>query len=100
VFKEFLKKLDIKGSMSSAYHPQTDGQTERINQTLEQYLHIFCSSHQDDWVKLLASAEFAYNNAASKATQQSPFFLEYGYHLQMTPIDMQEFMVPSVEDIH
>jgi transposase InsO family protein len=99
VFKEFLKKLDIKGSMSTAYHPQTDGQTERVNQTLEQYLRIFCNTHQNNWVKFLASAKFAYNNAASESTLQSPFYLEYGYHPWMIPIDMQEFTTPSIEEI-
>jgi hypothetical protein len=74
VFKEFLKKLDIKGSMSTAYHPQTDGQTERVNQTLEQYLRIFCNTRQDNWVKFLASAKFAYNNTTSESTLQSPFY--------------------------
>jgi hypothetical protein len=99
VFKEFLKKLDIKGSMSTAYHPQTDGQTERVNQTLEQYLRIFCNTRQDNWVKFLASAKFAYNNAASESTLQSPFYLEYGYHPCMIPIDTHEFITPSIKEI-
>jgi hypothetical protein len=46
----------------STYHPQTDGQTERVNQELKQFVHIFTSYKQDDWDKLLPAAEFAYNN--------------------------------------
>ena len=85
--------------MSTAYHPQTDGQTERVNQSLEQYLQIFCNHRQDDWVKLLSSAEFAYNNAAHESTGLSPFFIEYGYHPRMAP-DMQEGLNhPTLEDL-
>ena len=51
--KEMFKKLGIKGSLSTAYHPQTDGQTERVNQELEQYLRIFSNYRQDDWAKYL-----------------------------------------------
>ena len=54
--------------MSTAYHPETDGQTERVNLIINQYLRVFCSYAQDDWVKLLATAEFAYNNSLHTAT--------------------------------
>ena len=50
------------------YHPQADGQTERVNQTLEQYLRIHCNYQQDDWSNWLPVAEFAYNNTESSAT--------------------------------
>ena len=99
VFQEFCKILGIKSTMSTAYHPQTDGQTERVNQSLEQYLQIFCNHRQDDWVKLLSSAEFAYNNAAHESTGLSPFFIEYGYHPRMAP-NLQEILDhPTLEDL-
>jgi len=49
--------------MSTAFHPQTDGQTERLNQTIKIYLRAFVDKEQDDWVRLLPMAEFAYNNS-------------------------------------
>ena len=65
---------------STAYHPQTDGQTERINQDLEQYLRIYINHHQDDWVEWLSLAEFAYNNRKHASTGLSPFFVNKGHH--------------------
>ena len=75
-----LELLDIQGNRSTAYHPESDGQTERVNQTLEQYLRIYCDFHQDDWSQLLPLAEFTYNNAKNSSTQMSPFYANYGYH--------------------
>ena len=66
-----------------AYHPQEDGQTEHVNQELEQYLHLFVNEQQDDWDDLLPLAEFQYNNHVHSATQQTPFMLEAGRHPHM-----------------
>lgn len=74
------KKLGIKPTMSTVFHPQTDGQTERWNQEIEQYLRTFIDYRQTDWAKHLPIAEFALNNRAHSATGHSPFFLLYGYH--------------------
>lgn len=71
--------LGITTRLTTAYHPQANGQTERTNQTLETYLRSFISYQQDDWVTLLPLAEFAFNNATSDSTQKSPFFANYGY---------------------
>ena len=65
---------------TSGYHLEGDGQTERSNQTLKQYLHIYCNYQQDNWADLLPLAEFAYNNAPSATTRVSPFFANKGYH--------------------
>src|SRR4030095_14699902 len=65
---------------STAFHPQSDGQTERVNQVLEQYLRIYCNYQQDDWTTLLPLAEFTYNNAQHNSTKSSPFYANYGYH--------------------
>ena len=59
------KALDITLHFTSGYHPEGDGQTKCTNQTLEQYLHIFCNYQQDNWYMLLLLAEFMYNNAPS-----------------------------------
>ena len=72
--------LSMKLNFSTAFHPQTDGQTERTNQTLEQYLRIYCDYQQDDWSDLLPLAEFAYNNSVHESTNTTPFFANYGYH--------------------
>lgn len=79
VIKEMYSALGIKVALSTAYHPQTDGQTERVNQDLETFLRIFIDYRQHDWKPLLKFAEFAYNNKAHTATQKSPFEAFQGY---------------------
>jgi len=69
---------------TSGYHPKGDGQTKCMNQTLEQYLHIYCNYQQDNWSKLLPLVKFAYNNALSATTSISPFFANKGYYLNIT----------------
>lgn len=72
--------LGIERNPSTAYHPITDGQTERINQEIEQYLRIFINERQNDWADWLSMAQFAYNNKVHSSTGYSPFFLNYGQH--------------------
>jgi hypothetical protein len=99
-----LDLCEIKGNKSTAFHPQTDGQTERVNQVLEQYLRIFCDYQQDDWLQLLPLAEFAYNNARHSTTQVSPFFANHGYHPRCTikvrtPADIPDSQNPAAESL-
>src|SRR4051812_17406935 len=61
-------------SLTSGYHCQTNGQTERLNQVLEQYLRCYTSYRQNNWSHLLPLAEFSYNNSQHSATNLSPFF--------------------------
>jgi transposase InsO family protein len=70
----------IKRRMSMSFHPETDGQMERVNQTLETYLCTFINYDQDDWYSLLLLAEFTYNNSVTQATQLTLFYTNYGYH--------------------
>ena len=79
-FRSLGTALDMKLHFTSGYHPEGDGQTERTNQTLEQYLRIYCNYQQDNWSDLLPLAEFAYNNAPSATTGVSPFYANKGYH--------------------
>lgn len=72
--------MHIKRRLSTAFHLQTDGQTERQNSTMEAYLRSFVSFEQDNWVQYLPMAEFAYNNAKHSSTRFTPFELNYGYH--------------------
>jgi hypothetical protein len=69
--------------LSTAYHPQTDGQTKRINQVIEWYLHTFTSRRQDNWDDLMPSGEFHYNNSKHSLTQQTPFMLNTGRNPHM-----------------
>ena len=78
------RSLNIKLNYSTAFHPETDGQTERTNQTVEAYLRMYANYQQDNWADLLSIAEFAYNNAPHSATQVSPFFANYGYNPRAT----------------
>jgi len=72
--------LSINHRLSTAFHPQTDGQTERQNQTMEQYLRAFCNYEQDNWVELFPLAKFAYNNSLHHPTCMTPFWANYHYH--------------------
>jgi hypothetical protein len=74
------KALDICLHFTSGFHPEGDGQTKCMNQTLEQYLHIYCNYQQDNWLELLPLTEFSYNNAPNTTTAVSPFFANKGYH--------------------
>jgi len=69
---------------TSGYHSEGDRQTKHTNQTLEQYLHVYCNYQQDNWSELLSVAEFAYNNAPSTTTGVSPFFANKRYHPNIT----------------
>ena len=75
--------LDIKGTPSTAYHPQTDGQTERVNQEVEQYLRAFVNHRQDDWADWVPIAEFAYNNHVHAGSRNTPFCLDTGQDPRM-----------------
>jgi len=76
--KELYKLLGIRLSSSTAWHPQTDGQTECINQELDQFLRLFVNERQNDWYDLLPIAEFQHNNHVHSATQQPLFLLDTG----------------------
>jgi len=76
--RELYRLLGIKLASSIAWHPQTDRQTEHVNQELDQYLWLFVNEQQDDWYDLLPMAEFQHNNHVHSATQQPPFLLDTG----------------------
>jgi hypothetical protein len=75
----FLAKMGVKKKLSTSFHPETDGQTERTNQTLEQYLRMYANKLQDNWVELLPTAQLAYNSTRSATTKYSPHYANYGY---------------------
>ena len=77
LMQELNRMLGIKSKLSIAFHSQTDGQTERVKQELEQYLRIFIDHRQEQWPKWLGTAEFVYNNKTHSSTKTSPFKANY-----------------------
>ena len=69
--------------LSTAFYPQTNGQTKRQNGMIEVYFRIFVNWEQNDWVKLLPMAEFAYNNAKNASTSRTVFKFNYGYYFRV-----------------
>jgi len=81
--KELNGMLSIKTKLSTAFHPQMDGQIECMNQELEQYLWFFVDHRQKDWPEWLASAEFTINNKVHSTTKMSLFMVNYGRELRI-----------------
>src|ERR1700742_4638286 len=98
-FTKALFKLEgIEANPSTAYHPITDGQTERNNQELETYLRIWVSYHQDDWSRWLRSAQARYNNIVHSSTKSSPFYSTHGYHPYDGYNPRRESVAPAADD--
>ena len=94
------KALKITSRLSTAFHPETDGQTERANQVIEQYLRAHVAWLQDDWVDLLPLAEYAYNNAKNATTGVTPFYADHGVHprpFAMTELDINGKEVAAIQ---
>ncbi|MBW0560311.1 hypothetical protein O181_100026 [Austropuccinia psidii MF-1] len=87
---QFCQQLKISRDLSTAFHPETDGQKERLNQILEQYFWMYVSYHQYDWHTQLPLAEFSYNNAEHSSTKQSPFFTIYGRNASLESIHISQ----------
>ena len=79
----FCYRISIKRRLSTAFHPQTDGQTERQNQTMEQYLRCYADLYGSNWAEILSLAEFSYNSTKHASTGKSPFLLLYGVNPEM-----------------
>jgi hypothetical protein len=86
-YAEVARRWGIKQSLSSTYHPESDGQTERVNQVIKDYLRHYVGVNQTDWEEQLAMAEFAYNNSYHSATKTTPFQLNYGFE-PLTPLSL------------
>ena len=95
--RELYNVLGIKMATSTAYHPQTDGQTERANQEIEQYLRVFVNHRQDDWAEWLPLAEFAHNNKVQASTRQTPFMLNTGRHPRLGIEPLRESKKEAVD---
>ncbi|KAJ6436365.1 retrovirus polyprotein [Purpureocillium lavendulum] len=93
MWKRLCELLRIKQRLSTAWHPETDGATERANQEVERYIRIFTTYAQDDWDELLPAAAMALNNRTATSTGLSPFFFTHGYHLE--PVQVKEALRPD-----
>ena len=78
--EEFTKVLETKRQLSTTYYPQTDGQTERINQEIGTFLQHYVNYQQENWTNWLSAADFQYNDKKHAATERIPFELNFGRH--------------------
>ena len=97
-FTELLKLLGIKSALSTAYHPQTDGTTERVNQEIEAYLSIYCASHPEEWPSALHTLEFTHNNRRHADRQHTPFELMFGESPVAVPLSFENTKYPTMEE--
>jgi hypothetical protein len=104
-WKALFKRLGTQLRMSTSHHPETDGQTERTNRTVEEMLRAFVNYKQNNWDEYLALVEFAYNNSIQASTGVTPFFANYGQHpstptslLLKKPDNLETSNVAAAED--
>jgi transposase InsO family protein len=89
-WKGLQKRIGMTAAMSTAYHPQTDGSSERTNQTVQQVLRHFIDFQEDQWASKLAQVEFAINSAPSASTGLAPFEVVHGFRPQLLPLTMHD----------
>ena len=93
-WKTLMAKMGIKHLFSTAYHPQTDGQTEVVNRSLSTLLRVLIKPNLKNWEECIPHTEFAYNRALHHATKRTPFEVVYGYNpytaLDMLPLPLRE----------
>ncbi len=97
VWKNFLKLLGVTVSLSSGYHPQTNGQTERKIQEIGRFLQTFCHGHQHSWKQFISWAEYAQNSLRQQSTGLTPFQCMLGFQPPLFPWDGVPSDVPAVD---
>src|SRR5258708_7457223 len=97
-FQELLKLLGVKSKLTTAYHPQSDGTTERFNQEIEAYIGIYCSSNPETWHKNIGTMEFTHNNRRHSDRQRTSFELMFGYSPLAIPTSYEHTKFPSVDE--
>ena len=98
LWNALMSQLGVQLKLSTAYHPQSNGQTEHINQCIKQYLRNFCSYQQDDWVDWVGLAEFQYNNLIHDTTHTTPFYANYGFHPTFSITPVQKTTTPATSN--
>ena len=94
---EMMQLLGVKTLRSMAYHPQTDGETEHVNQEVEIYFWIFCTNNPKMWKSLNPLMEFSHNQKVHSVTKQSPFYLMMGYKPKDIPLVFKNTNTPTTE---
>jgi transposase InsO family protein len=97
-FRELLKLLGITSSLTTAYHPQSDGATERTNQEIEAYLSIYCASNPEEWPTALHTLEFTHNNRRHADRLHTPFELMFGMSPIAIPLSFEHTKYPTIEE--
>jgi Integrase zinc binding domain len=97
-FKAMLSRLGVNSALSTAYHPQTDGTTERVNQEIEAYLAIYCHSHPETRKKSLATLEFTHNNQRHADRPKTSFKIIQGESPKVLPLTYENTKFPSIDD--
>ena len=97
VFQELMKALRIKSSMSTTFHPQSDGTTERFNQEIKAYLSIYCISNPTNWPAHLLVLEFVHNSRKHTDCINTPFKIMFGYQPPTLPISFRETEIPKLD---
>ena len=98
VFTELLKLLGIKSALSTAYHPQTNGTTERTNQEIEVYLSIYCASQPKEWPRALSTLKFTHNNRWHADRTQTLFELMFGESPITIPLSFKSTKYPTMAE--
>ena len=102
-YTEWCRILRIRQNLSTAFHPETDGQSERFNRTLQQVLRCYCSVEQQSWTEVLPAVEFAINAAPNESTSVSPFMALLGF-VPSSPFDLElkthSFRSPLTQNFH
>ena len=96
-WRAIMGQLGVKLNLSTAFHPQTDGQTERVNQILEKYLRAYVNSRQDNWVELLPLAQFCYNSSYHSSSRMTPFYANLGYTPLSVPSTHSHTAIPQAD---
>ena len=96
--RELGCNLSHEISLSTVYHPQTDGEMERLNQEIENYFCIFCGFHPETWVEHIPMAAFVHNHHPHSTTGKSPFYLMLGYEPQAIPNIIETAHLPALEE--
>ena len=93
-----LNRLGINSVLSTAYHPQTDGTTERVNQEIEAYLAIYCHAHPETWKKAIPTMEFTHNNQRYADQHRTPFKLMQGEPPKALPTTFKNTKFPAIDE--
>ncbi|KAL1274090.1 hypothetical protein QQF64_026904 [Cirrhinus molitorella] len=96
VWTSFFNLLNVNISLTSGYHPQSNGQSERLNQEIIRFLRSYCQQHQADWSRFLMWAEYAQNSLIKPATGLTPFKCILGYQPPLFPWSGEPYDLPSV----